>query len=124
MRTTDRPLIIDVIMPRIRQAILAATLLRPDRAWYPADLARHLRSPRSSLQRELKALINAGILKEQRQGRMVYVQANQECPIFVRNEKQVSRRMAGLVGDHAREVDRQYKHARRLVAQRRFIRNT
>jgi DNA-binding transcriptional ArsR family regulator len=38
--------------------------------------------PSSSLQRELKDLTSAGILKTQRQGRMVYYQANTESPVF------------------------------------------
>jgi DNA-binding transcriptional ArsR family regulator len=70
-------------MPRIRQGILTATLLQPDRAWYAADLARHLGTSRSSLQRELGALVKAGILKQRREGRMLYVQADPECPVFL-----------------------------------------
>ena len=65
-----------------RQGILAATLLQPDRSWYAADLARHLGTSRSSLQRELVALLDAGILKGRREGRMLHVQADQECPVF------------------------------------------
>jgi DNA-binding transcriptional ArsR family regulator len=74
--------LIDVLMPRTRQAILVATLLQPDRAWYLSDLARHLHVRPSSLQRELAALTAAGILKNRREGRMVYFQADPECPIF------------------------------------------
>lgn len=81
MRTEGRPLI-DALMPRTRQAILAATLLHPERAWYAADLARHLGTTRSSLQRELEALVGAGILKRRREGRMVFVQADTDSPVF------------------------------------------
>ncbi len=50
---------VDAPFPRIRQTLLAATLLRPDRWWYLSDLARHLAVPPSSLQRELAALVDA-----------------------------------------------------------------
>jgi predicted nucleotidyltransferase len=82
MRTKGRR-IIDVIMPRTRQAILAATLMQPERSWYAADLARHLGTSRSSLQRELVGLVSVGILKSRREGRMHYVQADRDCPVFL-----------------------------------------
>jgi DNA-binding transcriptional ArsR family regulator len=82
MRTIVRPKLVDVLMPRTRQAILAATLLHPEKTWYLNDLARHLRLRPSSLQRELAALTGAGILKSHRQGRMVYYQADPESPVF------------------------------------------
>ena len=77
-----RPRLVDVLMPRTRQAILAATLLHPEKTWYLNDLARHLRVRPSTLQRELAALTGAGILKSHRQGRMVYYQADPESPVF------------------------------------------
>jgi DNA-binding transcriptional ArsR family regulator len=95
MRTIDRSLI-DVLMPQTRQAILAATLLQPDHVWYAADLARHLGSSRSSLQRELAALLDVGILKSRREGRMVFIQADVECPIFPELHGLLSK-TAGLV---------------------------
>jgi uncharacterized protein len=73
---------IDVLMPEVRQAVLSATLLDPDRWWYAADLARHLRLRPSSLQRELSALTGAGILRARREGRMVYYQPDPQCPIL------------------------------------------
>jgi predicted nucleotidyltransferase len=95
MRTSGRRLI-DVVMPKTRQAILAATLLQPERSWYAADLARHLGKSRSSLQRELVELVDVGILKSRRQGRMVFVQADQECPVFLELRGLLSK-TAGLV---------------------------
>jgi predicted nucleotidyltransferase len=83
-------------MPRTRQAILAATLMQADRAWYPAELARHLGVSRSSLQRELAALIKAGILKSRRRGRMVFIQADEDSPVFPELRGLLSK-TAGLV---------------------------
>jgi len=33
---------LDALLPKTRQAVLAATLLDPHRAWYLSDLAKHL----------------------------------------------------------------------------------
>lgn len=75
-----RPL--DALLPRTRQGILAAALVRPDRAWYVSELARRMKVPPSSLQRELRDLTDAGILKTHRQGRMAFYQANTQSPLF------------------------------------------
>lgn len=83
-------------MPRIRQSILGATLMQPERAWFAAELARHLGTTRSSLQRELVKLVKVGILKSRREGRMLYVQADRECPVFLETQGLLSK-TAGLV---------------------------
>jgi DNA-binding transcriptional ArsR family regulator len=75
-----RPL--DALLPKTRQGILAALLVQPDKTWYVSELARRMGVPSSSLQRELRDLTAAGILKTHRQGRMVYFQANSDSPIF------------------------------------------
>ncbi len=75
-----RPL--DALFPKVRQALLAATLLHPERWWYLSDLAKHLGVRPSSLQRELAALVEAGILHRLQDGNRVYFQANAECPFL------------------------------------------
>ncbi len=77
-----KPRTLDALLPKTRQGILAATLARPEKAWYVSELARRMGVPASSLQRELKALSEAGILKTYRQGHMVYYQANRDSPVF------------------------------------------
>jgi predicted nucleotidyltransferase len=73
---------IDALFPKTRQAILAATFVRPEKEWYVSELARHLGVPSSSLQRELQDLTEATILKSHRAGRMVYYQANADSLLF------------------------------------------
>jgi DNA-binding transcriptional ArsR family regulator len=73
---------LDVLLPKTRQGILAATLVQPEKAWYVSELARRMGVPASSLQRELHDLSEVGILKTYRQGRMVYYQANTDSPVF------------------------------------------
>ena len=73
---------LDALMSRGRQAILAATVLHPEREWYLADLARHLDVTPSSLQRDLAALSSAGILRRRRDGNRTYYQAEPACPFL------------------------------------------
>ena len=73
---------IDTLFPKIRQAILAATVLHPERWWFLSDLARHLHTTPSSLQRELAALVGAGVLRRRQEGRQVYFSPDPECPIL------------------------------------------
>ncbi len=73
---------LDSIFPRTRQGILAATLIQPGKAWYASELARRMGVPSSSLQRELRDLTEAGILKAHRQGRMTYYQSDADSPLF------------------------------------------
>jgi predicted nucleotidyltransferase len=80
MRKLSRSL--DALFPKTRQGILAATLVQPEKIWFVSELARRLGIPSSSLQRELEGLSDAGILRTHRQGRMVFVQANVDSPLF------------------------------------------
>ena len=74
--------ILDALLPKTRQGILAATFVQPEKAWYASELARRLGVPSSSLQRDLRDLTRAGLLKNHRQGRMAYYQANTDSPVF------------------------------------------
>ena len=88
--------LLDALFPKTRQQILAAVLLQPGHAWYLLELAGHLRLRPSSLQRELKALKEAGILKQRQEGRRVYYQADADCPIFY-DLAQILNKTAGIV---------------------------
>jgi uncharacterized protein len=87
---------LDALFPKTRQAILAATLPLPNRSWYLSDLAKHLRVRPSSLQRELAALVEAGILKRRRDGNRVYYHADTDCP-FMPELQGLITKTAGLV---------------------------
>jgi predicted nucleotidyltransferase len=75
-----RPL--DALFPKTRQSILSAMLLHPARWRYQSDLAKHLGVPPSSLQRELAALSQAGVLRTRRDGNRVYFQPDPQCPFL------------------------------------------
>lgn len=89
-----RPL--DALFPRTRQRILAATLANPTKWWYQSDLAKHLGVRPSSLQRELAALAEAGILRLRREGNRLYFQPDPQCP-FLDDLTSLLLKTAGLV---------------------------
>jgi DNA-binding transcriptional ArsR family regulator len=72
----------NALFSRLRQRLLATLLLTPDKSWYASQLAAHLAVRRSSLQRDLKRLSAAGILKMSRDGNRAYFQPDESCPIF------------------------------------------
>lgn len=74
--------LLDALFPRVRQNILTATLLHPDRSWYLSDLADHIGVTPSTLQRELASLVGAGILVRRPEGRRVYFRADPRCPVL------------------------------------------
>jgi predicted nucleotidyltransferase len=73
---------IQSLFPPIRQQILAATLVQPDRWWYFSELANFLHRTPSSLQRELSSLVESGILKQRREGARVYFKAETASSIY------------------------------------------
>ncbi|MBI3818967.1 MAG: nucleotidyltransferase domain-containing protein [Planctomycetes bacterium] len=74
---------LDALLPKTRQGILAQALIRaPQRGMYLSDLARRLRVPGSSLQRELAALVAADILVRRIDGNRVYFAPNPACPFL------------------------------------------
>ena len=77
-----RSSLLDPLLPKTRQGILAVTLMRPGKAWYAAELGRRLGVTPSGLRRELGSLARAGIVTAQRQGRMVHFRANVASPIY------------------------------------------
>lgn len=76
------PAALAALFPTVRGDVLAATLTQPDKWWYLSELAQFLRTTPSSLQRELKALVDAGILQQRREGTRTYFKAETRSPLF------------------------------------------
>lgn len=70
------------LFPTLRGAVLAATHTQPDKWWYLSELAQSLGTRPSSLQRDLKALVQAGILQQRREGTRTYFKADTRSPLF------------------------------------------
>src|SRR6266704_6394919 len=70
------------LFPTVRGDVLAATLTQPDKWWYLSELAQFIGTTPSSLQRELKALVDGGILEQRREGTRSYFKAQTRSPLF------------------------------------------
>ncbi len=93
MRTTP---LLDTLFPGGRQRVLTATLTRPDKWWYLSELADFLHTRPSSLQRELSALVQSGVLEQRRDGRRTYFKAETRSPIF-RDLRSIFEKTVGLI---------------------------
>jgi predicted nucleotidyltransferase len=70
------------LFPTVRGEVLAATLTQPEKWWYLSELAQFLRTTPSSLQRELKTLVDIGVLQQRREGTRAYFKADARSPLF------------------------------------------
>ena len=75
--------VLDALFPSVRQELLAAVLLSADKWWYMSELASHLNTTVSSLQRELNSLSASGVLERKQDGRRTYYRARKDSPVFV-----------------------------------------
>ncbi|MBA3712491.1 MAG: hypothetical protein H0W76_08575 [Pyrinomonadaceae bacterium] len=73
---------IDALFPKTRRGVLAATYGQPERWWFLSELASQLNTSPSSLQRELQSLVTSGLLRQRRDGKRLYFQAETDSPIF------------------------------------------
>ena len=87
---------LDPLFTPTKQALLTATILQPDKRWYFRELARHLHLRPSSIQRDLTAFTEAGLLERHEDGNRVYYQAHRQCPIFLELE-QILIKTVGLI---------------------------
>jgi len=79
MRTDNT---LDALFPTIRAGVLSTALLQPEHWWFMTELARHLGTSPSSLQRELESLVAAGLLLRRQDGRRTYFKANVDSPLY------------------------------------------
>jgi predicted nucleotidyltransferase len=87
---------------RTRRTILALLYSHPDEPHYLRQLVRSAGLGIGAVQREVKRLTEAGILRRTVRGHQVYYQANPECPLF-RELKSLVVKTAG-VGDILRDA--------------------
>jgi predicted nucleotidyltransferase len=80
MRKTSAAL--KALFPTVRGEILAAMLTQHEKWWYLSELAQFVRTTPSSLQRDLKALVDGGILQQRREGTRTYFKADTRSPLF------------------------------------------
>jgi predicted nucleotidyltransferase len=71
-----------VLFGKTRRALFSLLFSHPDESFYLRQIARLTGAGMGGLQRELKTLTDAGILKTRMMGRQAYFQANSDCPVF------------------------------------------
>jgi predicted nucleotidyltransferase len=71
-----------VLFGRARRLILGWLLGHPDETYFLRQLVRQTGLSPGSVQRELAALVSAGLVTRTTQGRQVYFQADTESPVF------------------------------------------
>lgn len=95
LRIMRRTATLERLFPSVRQGVLAATLTQPEKWWYLSELAEFLGTRPSSLQRELAALVDIGILERRREGTRAYFKAEKRSPIF-RDLQSIFEKTAGI----------------------------
>jgi DNA-binding transcriptional ArsR family regulator len=67
---------------KARRAILALLFGHPDESFYLRQVIRAAGTGQGAVQRELKRLSEAGVIKRVVRGRQVFYQANRQCAVF------------------------------------------
>lgn len=83
MSTTNNDSTISAsLFGKTRRAVLSLLYGHADSAFYLRQIVRATGGSMGAVQREVKRLCDAGIIRRTARGRQVYYQANPECPIF------------------------------------------
>lgn len=67
---------------KTRRAVLTLLLSRPEESFYLREIARLTETGLGGLQRELKSLVQAGIIIRRKEGNQTYYQADKSSPVF------------------------------------------
>jgi predicted nucleotidyltransferase len=71
-----------ILLGKTRAAVLREMFLNPDRRVSFNELVRRVKSGDGAVARELKILINAGLVVEQREGNQRFLAARKDSPVF------------------------------------------
>jgi len=80
-----------VLLGKTRAAVLREMFLNPDRRLSFNELVRRVHSGDGAVARELKILINAGLVSEQREGNLRFLQARKDSPVFAELKSFISK---------------------------------
>lgn len=72
----------DILFPQSRLKILGLLLTDPDGRRHLREIVRQVGLAPATVQREVTALTEAGVLLREREWHQVYYRANRHCPIF------------------------------------------
>jgi len=78
----DRNDLSSTLFGKTRRAVLSLLYSHADESFYLRQIVRSAGGGLGAIQRELKQLSDAGIIRRTVHGKQVYYQANRKCPIF------------------------------------------
>jgi len=78
----DANMLSETLFSKSRRTVLGLLYGHPDQEFYLRQIVRAAGGGHGAVQRELKQLSDAGIVRRVVRGSQVYFQANTECPIF------------------------------------------
>lgn len=67
---------------KTRRAVLSVLYTHPDESFYLREIVRATNAGMGAVQREVKQLLEAGIIQRETRGNQVYYRADKNCPIF------------------------------------------
>ena len=67
---------------KTRRGLLALFYGHPDESFYVNQILQSLNAGSGAVQRELKAMLESGLITREREGNQIYYQANDKSPIF------------------------------------------
>jgi predicted nucleotidyltransferase len=79
---TSKGQVQDWLLPRVRRAVLTLFMMNPDKRWHLREVVRKAGCAVGTVRRELKGLVDCGIIVETRDGNRMYYQANPQCPVY------------------------------------------
>ena len=80
-----------VLLGKTRAALLRELLLNPDRRISFNELVRRTRSGAGAVSRELKTLIEAGLVTDEREGNQRFLSATQDSPVYAELKSLISK---------------------------------
>lgn len=78
----DESRVLETLFPGPRRYVLAVLFTEPSRWWSLADLAGRAGVPLNSLRRHVTDLRDSGLVREKKERRTCWVQADAESPVF------------------------------------------
>lgn len=81
-QTLSQPTMADALFPKVRQRVLTVLFGNPDRSFYANEVIALAQSGTGAVQRELAALLDAGLLLMTKRGNQKHFQANAAAPVF------------------------------------------
>ncbi len=77
-----QPTMADALFPKVRQRVLGVLFGNPGRSFYANEVIALAQSGTGAVQRELAALLDAGLLLMTKRGNQKHFQANAAAPVF------------------------------------------